>query len=93
MVSLNGEPDYGFRLVGQVIQGSIPWACVGSAVFLLTLLLILRLASMWLNAKTVNERQKEDKPMEKHEVVQVGGSLLETSWAVGVSYAGGTLPA
>ena len=83
--------DYGFRLIGLVAQGSIPWACVG----LIALFTIAVTRLVGLNLSVHSDLTKEVIPMRKktHLFLVFGFSLLDFLWAIETKYAAGALPA
>jgi len=83
--------NYGFRLIGLVAQGSIPWACVG----LVALFTIAVTRFVGLNLSVHSDLTKEVKLMRKktHLFRVFGSSLLDTIWAIETKYAAGALPA
>ncbi len=78
----------GFRLIGLVATGSTPVACAG----LVALLLVVK--AVMSKQSVITVRKMEGKTMSKaRQLKLVAVSTLETMWAIGTSYVGGTLPA
>lgn len=72
--------------MGLLFQGSIPWVGIGLIALLFVLTILIRWYSLNLSVQSYGEAMPMNKQM--NTVI----SLLETSWAFGVSYLAGALP-
>ncbi len=86
-----GEEDCGFRLVGLVAQGSIPWACVG--IVALLLIAFLRVISCTLSDRVIDKAKGVRMHRNTLRKKLLGSAMLETVWAIVTSSAAGSLPA
>ena len=78
------------RLIGEIGQGSIPWAFVGSMALIFVL---LRYVSIQLASSTTADKYREVSMVKtlKARARILLSSTFETSWAAGVGYAAGHL--
>lgn len=80
----------GFRLIGLVAQGSIPWA--GAALIALPMAVIVRLVR--LNLSIHSGWRREAMPMRSlYRARLLVLSILDTMWGIGASTVAGALPA
>lgn len=80
-----------FRFVGEVGQGSIPWAFVVPVVLILVL---LRYLSIRVASSTMGNNNYKEVSMGKTliaRIKEISSAAVETIWAAGVSYAVGRL--
>ena len=76
--------------MGEIGQGSIPWVFVGSIVLIFVL---IRYISIQLVSSTTVDKNKEVSMVKtlKARTRILTSSILETTWATGVSCAAGRL--
>ena len=81
----------GFRLTELVAQGSIPWMCANLIAFFLIVLVRL----VGLKSSALPDSEKEGKHMGKKTRLfrLLNSVLLESTWAMGLNYVAGALPA
>jgi hypothetical protein len=80
----------GFRLIGLVAQGSIPWACVGLIAFLQ--IVFLRLVSLRLSVHANSNKEVIFMKKTTQRLSLLGISMVETIWAIEANSAAGALP-
>lgn len=81
----------GFRLIGLVAQGSIPWTCAG--LIALFQIAFLRLVSLNLSVHSKPKKEVTLMRQKAHRLRLFGLSMLETIWAIEASSVAGALPA
>jgi len=82
--------ERGFRLIGLVAQGSIPWACVGLIAFLP--IAFLRLVSLKLSVPASSDKEVVFMKKTTQRLSLLGISMVETIWAIETNSAAGALP-